>query len=300
MNATSQAYLTVREVAEILRVKERKVYALAAEGRVPCSRAMGKLLFPREAIEKWLAVNSTGLTAAKVESKAEAPLVFAGSHDPLLDWAIRESQSGIASFFDGSLDGLARMADGRAAAAGTHLHEADGDGWNDAHIARALGELPVVSFEWAWRERGVLLAPSIDAKVRGIRDLKGLRVMPRQSNAGSQCLFEELVAKERVAKSAFAIVEPPARTETDLALAIVEGRADAGFGLESAARQFRLRFAPVIRERYDIVVLRKAYFDAPFQRLLAFCRSEAFRERAASMGGYDVSSLGAIRFNAPA
>ena len=36
----SQQYLTVREVADVLRVKERKVYALAAEGTIPCSRAI--------------------------------------------------------------------------------------------------------------------------------------------------------------------------------------------------------------------------------------------------------------------
>jgi len=31
----------------LLRITERKVYDLAATGKVPCSRAMGKLLFPR-------------------------------------------------------------------------------------------------------------------------------------------------------------------------------------------------------------------------------------------------------------
>ena len=32
------------------------------------------------------------------------PRVLAGSHDPLLDWALRESGCGIATYFDGSLD----------------------------------------------------------------------------------------------------------------------------------------------------------------------------------------------------
>ena len=38
-------YLTVRELAALLRLKERKIYDLAASGKVPCSRATGKLLF---------------------------------------------------------------------------------------------------------------------------------------------------------------------------------------------------------------------------------------------------------------
>ena len=41
------------------------VYDLAASGQVPCSRAMGKLLFPRREIEAWLARESSGGGEAK-------------------------------------------------------------------------------------------------------------------------------------------------------------------------------------------------------------------------------------------
>lgn len=34
----TERYLTVPELAELLRIKERKVYDLAASGAVPCSR----------------------------------------------------------------------------------------------------------------------------------------------------------------------------------------------------------------------------------------------------------------------
>ena len=39
-------FLTTRELAAMLRVKERKVYELAAEGALPVRRVTGKLLFP--------------------------------------------------------------------------------------------------------------------------------------------------------------------------------------------------------------------------------------------------------------
>ena len=45
-----EQYLTTKELAELLRLKERKVYDLAAAGEVPCTRATGKLLFPRDAV----------------------------------------------------------------------------------------------------------------------------------------------------------------------------------------------------------------------------------------------------------
>ena len=40
--------------------KERKIYELAASGEVPCTRAVGKLLFSRHAIESWLRKHSVG------------------------------------------------------------------------------------------------------------------------------------------------------------------------------------------------------------------------------------------------
>lgn len=48
------AYLTTAEVAEYLRLKERKVYDLVSQGVIPCVRVTGKLLFPRQRIDLWL------------------------------------------------------------------------------------------------------------------------------------------------------------------------------------------------------------------------------------------------------
>ena len=47
-------FLTVPELAELLRIKERKVYDLASAGDVPCTRATGKLLFPARDVRAWI------------------------------------------------------------------------------------------------------------------------------------------------------------------------------------------------------------------------------------------------------
>ncbi len=60
MGDLTSEFLTTRELAELLHIKEHKVYDLAASGKVPCSRATGKLLFPRRAVEDWMAANSSG------------------------------------------------------------------------------------------------------------------------------------------------------------------------------------------------------------------------------------------------
>jgi excisionase family DNA binding protein len=286
------AFLTTREVAELLRVRERKVYDMAAEGAIPCRRVTGKLLFPRAEIEAWLAGGIAEPAPAGVP-----PDVVAGSHDPLLDWAIRESGSGLATFFDGSLDGLGRVAGRRAIAGGMHIPEADGGNWNRAHATAHAGHAPVVLIEWARRQQGLILAPGLAGTIRSVADLAGRRVARRQPTAGAGLLLARLLDAGGVRDVTF--LPEPARTETEAAAAVASGKADAAPGLEAVARQFGLPFVPTVRERFDLLVDRRAWFEPPMQALMGFARTEAFAAKARDLGGYDVSGLGTVRWNAP-
>jgi putative molybdopterin biosynthesis protein len=287
-------FLTTRELADLLRIKERKVYELAASGDVPCVRVVGKLLFPRGEIDAWIA---SGRSGPRIDARPP-PAIVAGSHDPLLEWALRESGSGLAAFFDGSLDGLGRLARRDAVASGLHLHEG-GDQWNVASVEKALGARPVVLLEFARRGRGLVLPPGNPRGVRAVGDLRGLRFARRQPAAASQRLFEQLAAEAGLDPAALGGPEAPARTESDVALLVHDGKADAAFGLAAMAHQFRLDFVAVVEERFDLAVWRQAYFEPAFQAFAAFLRSAAFRRRAAEMPGYDVGGCGAVRYNAP-
>jgi molybdate-binding protein len=225
------------------------------------------------------------------------PDLGAAPHDPLLDWALRESGAGLATFFDGSLDGLERLAAGDALAAGLHLVEQDG--WNTGHIARRLAGEPVVLIEWARRDQGLLVPPGNPAGLSGPGDLAGRRLIPRQREAGSFLLLQKLLADDGLTLDALDLVSPPARTEADVAVAVADGKAEVGLGLAAMARRFRLDFVPLARERYDLLVWRRAYFEAPLQRLWAFCRTEAFAAKARDLSGYDVSGFGTVRYNVP-
>ena len=46
--------LTTEEAAEYLRLSERKLYELVANGEVPCTKVTGRWLFPAAALDRWL------------------------------------------------------------------------------------------------------------------------------------------------------------------------------------------------------------------------------------------------------
>ena len=282
-------YLTTKEVAELLRVKERKVYDLAAAGEIPHRRITGKLLFPSAEILDWIEGSGEAVPA-------ERPAVLAGSHDPLLDWAVRESGSGLATLLNGSLDGLDRFADGRASLAGLHVPEEAG--WNVGTVA-ARGVRGSVLLAWAVRVRGLILSEPVRGEVRSFSDLAGKRIVMRQPGAGAAALFEDLLSREGLAQTDLIPSTELARTESDAAAAVAAGDADAALGIEAMARRFHLPFLPLVEERFDLLVDRRAYFTDPVQALLAFARGDTLQRKAAAMGGYDLSGTGTVRWLSP-
>ena len=290
----SREFLTTRELAELLHIKERKVYDLASAGEVPCSRVTGKLLFPRREIEAWLARHSHGGGASA--SRPQRAKVVLGSEDPLLSWALGASGADLATLTAGSLDGLARFAAGEGVATGLHVYAPEADSWNVAAV-RARFELePVALLEFAWRERGLIVATGQEGEFETVAALRGVRVVPRQEAAGSQVLLRHMLRQAGLDPDRIEWIET-ARTESELGIAVLEGKAEVGFGLRSIASRLGLGFVPLVRERFDLLVDRRAWFEPPLQQLFNFFHSDSFQARVRELGGYDTSGLGAVHFN---
>lgn len=290
-------YLTVKELAELLRLKERKVYDLAASGAVPCSRATGKLLFPANEIRTWIekAQSGGGGDAQGDASKSRTPIML-GSHDPLLDWAIRQSGCGLATLHDGSNDGLERFTSGEGIAAGLHILDADTNRWNVPAVSKAASRQNAVLVRFAIRRRGLVVRPGGRVPA-GLHDLDGVRLVPRQAGSGTDTLFRHLAEREGVDLAALDLADV-ARTEDEAVEAVRRGAAETTFGLEAVARSYGLEFVHVIEEEFALLVDRKAWFEPPFQSLMNFCATDAFRTRANAYGGYDIDRIGTVQWNA--
>ena len=289
-NPDSNEYLTTREVADLLRLKERKVYDLAAEKLIPCTRATGKLLFSRKAVNQWLARHSTG----DVLAVTTAPALFAGSHDPLLEWAVRESQCDIPSMFDGSLDGLKKLEKGKATIISVHLYDSETHEWNVPLVANNFSGESVVLVRWVRRQRGLVFRPG--TKISQLTDVLKHRLVARQSGAGSQLLLEHLLQEQKIdlAKINYSAT---ARSEMDAVLCVAEETADCALGLQALAVQHQLDFVPIVEEPLDLLLDRRFFFESQMQCFMNFCRSEAFTSRVEALEGYRVDRLFAVRFN---
>ncbi len=288
--------LTTAEVAQYLRLKERKIYDLVSQGGIPYARVTGKLVFPRQAVDRWVMQHLEGDQAGR----APAPLVYAGSSDPLLDWALREAGTDLAQLCHGSVDGITRLLESRAQLIGLHIIDPASGQFNDPVHCGLGGMRDLVMVRWAQRTQGLIVPSGNPLGIRGIEDLArhDLRIAQRQPGAGAQVLLLHLLDRAGVQPPPATRAGHSALDEDAVAVEIGSGRADCGLAIEAAARRHGLDFIPLIEEPLDFALKRRSYFEPPVQRLLAFTRTPRFVDYAATMGGYDVRQCGEVLFNA--
>lgn len=287
-------YLTSEEAAAYLRIKERKLYDLVSTGAIPCSKVTGKWLFPRAALDQWVASGLVG----KQGLRAPAPAIIGGSNDPLLEWAARRSQSGLALLSEGSEAGIERLERDEVVIAAIHLHD-DGNE-DDANIVTiaghpALHDAVVIAF--ARREQGLLLPPGNPLGLHGLGDVIGARARfgMRQKGAGALLLLSRLLRAEAASLASLNTASKPYPTGQDVALAVRAGEIDCGIATRAVATAQGLDFAPLAWENFDLVMRQRSYFDDGTQVLVALLREPLFARQAAVMGGYDVSQAGKVR-----
>ncbi len=287
---------TTLEAAEYLRLKERKLYELVAEGAIPCTKITGKWLFPKDELDRWL---SDSLVRPGGMDRPEPMPIVGGSHDPLLEWALRESGSGLATLPEGSEAGLSRFQKGELVAAAIHLHPLAGENpeANVEAVKTRPGFHDAVLISFVKRETGLLVPPGNPLGLKNLQDVenKRARMAVRPEGAGAQLLLHSLLYRNKMSSENMKFVTPPCPTGADLAQAVKHGRADCGLATQAVANMSALDFVPVTSESFDLVVRQRDYFRAPFQAFINFLHSAAFANRARELGGYDVSDAGKVR-----
>jgi putative molybdopterin biosynthesis protein len=288
--------LTTEEAAAYLRLSERKLYDLVAAGIVPCTKATGRWLFPKSDLDQWLAVEAIKPQAL---SRTPAPAIIGGSQDPLLDWTLRESGSGLASLPEGSESGLRRLRNREVVAAAIHLHRLDGDdeNANAGAVAADSSLFDAVVVAFVSREQGFLVAPGNPKKFTDMKSVvqSRARITQRPQGAGAQLLLLALLNAAGANASQLAKDTPLCHTGADVAQAVREGRADCGIATRAVAAAAGVDFIPLMWERFDLVLRQRDYFLPPQQALFNFLRSAAFKNRAKELPGYDATDAGKVR-----
>jgi len=244
-------YLTTKEVAAYLRLNEKKVYALVAAGQLPAARVSGKWLFPRGLIDRWIEAHAVYPASGLMGALLDQMLIIQGSDDLLLAEAVEAFQAAsgipVPMATIGSMAGLRALDAGLAHLAGCHV--------TNAQVAEALslaaGCYLVNLFE---RQQGLIVAGRAGAPT-GLEAAveRGARWAERQPGSGTHRLTAQLLAEAGLDAGRLLRVGPFG-SHLEVALAVLQGQADCGLGIQPAAERCGLGFVPLTVERYKLAV----------------------------------------------
>ncbi len=237
-------------------------------------------------------------------SEIERTIVVTGSHDMTLDLLanlLAERGDGrLASASVGSLGGLVALDRGEAHMAGTHLLDPDTGEYNLSYVARHVSA-PTTVTTLAHRVQGLIVRPGNPKGLGSIADLaEGSAVfVNRQRGSGTRVLFDYELRSLGIDPGGIRGYGREEYTHLAVAAAVAAGRADAGLGIEPAARAFGLDFVPLATERFDLVVPTDAAGEGPVAAALEAVGSAEFRARVEAMGGYDTRETGNVAARLP-
>ena len=302
MAQKSPELMNTRQVASYLGINEKKIYALAKAGKIPCTRVTGKWTFPRKLIDAWLEQSAVRPERREMRPEPRPFLLVAGSDDPSLTVLreLFEQRTKPASLFVntvGSSAGLAALQNGVADFATTHLLDAKSGEYNLPFVKKLLGDRTVV-VQLFYRQLGLVVARGNPLKLRTISDLARpkVRLINRQAGSGTRLYLDQALSRLKIHARKLNGYQTSVSTHLDVAMRILRGEADAGLATLASARMLGLDFVPLTRERFDAVIAQERFFSPGIQTLLSIVGSSEFRGRLEAMGGYDGAESGRIMY----
>ena len=142
------------------------------------------------------------------------------------------------------------------------------------------------------RRQGIMISKNNTKKIKSLTDLtrRSLKYINRQKRSGTRIIFDELIKQANIQPIQINGYNNEEFTHIAVAAMIASGAADAGMGLEVAAKKFKLHFIPQVREAYFLA------FNKKDKEIKNTCRevimSNAFRKQLKKLQGYDISNIG--------
>ena len=143
MDEKNTEMLTAQEASHLLNINEKKVYALAQEGKLPGPKVTGKWIFPRAELENYLRFKSQQtLRKSFFESVINKKVILiCGSDDPVLCMAqgcFHKEYPDYTLFSSsvGSGEGLRLLSEGFCHVAVSHLYDPDTGDFNVPFLHR--------------------------------------------------------------------------------------------------------------------------------------------------------------------
>jgi len=200
--------------------------------------------------------------------------------------------------FCGSVDAIRGLNEGRCVMAGFHTLHSPAPGSLAEKTYKSLlkpGLHKIIGF--ASRMQGLMVARGNPLGLHQLQDVAGTkaRFVNRALGTGTRVVLDGLLEQAGIASQTLSGYENTEPSHSAVAHAIASGAADAGLGIESAARSQGLEFVPLAQEQYHLVCLKSALEDPAIRALLTLLQSARWQAHLAAMPGYAPVQSGQVQ-----
>ncbi len=199
--------------------------------------------------------------------------------------------------FTGSVDAIRALNEGRCVMAGFHTQQRPAAGSLAERTYKPLlkpGLHKIIGF--AKRCQGLMVAPGNPLNLTSLQDVQSrhARFVNRALGTGTRVLLDELLDKAALSADSINGYNSAEPSHAAVALAVASGAADAGLGIEVAARAKGLGFVPLVEENYHLVCLKSALDQAPIVALRELLQTSEWQQTLADMPGYQPADSGQV------
>jgi molybdate transport repressor ModE-like protein len=195
-----------------------------------------------------------------------------------------------------SMEAVISLHQGDCDVAGFHVPIGEFEAPVLAHYGELLASPSLRIINVVTRRQGLMVAGGNPKEIYRLADLarEDVHFINRQADSGTRLLFDLLLQKEGIASSRIRGYERFEYTHAAVAAFVASGMADAGYGVETPARQFKLDFIPSQTERYCLMCDEKTLASPVLQQMLAILRGAAYQAAVNQLPGYRTSEAGTV------
>lgn len=233
------------------------------------------------------------------EHSKRKTVVALGSHDLALELLAEQMRENTAvpdliPLPVGSLDGLIALRQGLCQLSGCHLLDPENGEYNTSYVRHLFPGEDMTIITLVHRQQGLLLAPGNPKQIRRLADVArhDTRFVNRKRGTGTRLWLDQTIKQLGISSDEVPGYEQAVGTHIQIAQAVAEGKADVGVAVMAAAKQFELDFVPLFEERYDLVLPANLCDDPLLIPLLDYLQTAVFRQKIATLDGYDSSQTG--------
>lgn len=204
----------------------------------------------------------------------------------------------------GSWNGLELLSAGLCEAAGVHIPNPMGEGYNTFLLSDKRFKHRVVIIRGYTRKVGFVVKKGNPKSIRDFRDLTRPDIIfaNRNKGSGTRALVDSQLKKLSIEEgipfkhllSSVKGYRSEHLSHAAVAYAVASGRADVGVALEWAARLFNLDFIPLREEYYDFAVLQSALQSRGVREFAETLRSSALRRELEKLGFAVPNNIGEV------